>query len=87
MSKRIYLRTSITENSKTISSREHEVLHLLSFGMLTKEISGLLHISHHTVNSHIKNLKTKLQARNSAELVRRGFELELLHHSNHTLSL
>ena len=61
-----------------ISPREREILHLVSCGFQSKEISTQLYISTHTVHSHIKNLKSKLEAKNSAELVRKGFELNLL---------
>lgn len=62
----------------TISQREQEVLHLISDEYTTKEIAEELYISDHTVISHRKNLMEKLHVRNTAGLVRRGFELGLL---------
>ncbi len=52
-----------------ISTREKEVLFLISIGMTTKEISQKLFISNSTVNTHRKNLLRKTQTRNTAELI------------------
>lgn len=62
-----------------LSKRELEVLRLISSEYCSHEIADHLFISHHTVLSHRKNLLSKLKARNTAGLVRRGFELGILH--------
>jgi len=49
--------------------KEKEVLSLISMGLTTKEIAGRLNISHHTVETHRKNLLRKSEAKNSAQLV------------------
>ncbi len=61
-----------------ISNRETQVLKLIADELTTKEIAQLLFISTHTADSHRKNLMQKLGARNTAGLVRRGFENRLL---------
>lgn len=61
-----------------ISNRENEVLELVSRAFSTSEIAQKLYISDETVKSHRKSLLTKLKAKNSAGIVRRGFELGLL---------
>lgn len=61
-----------------ISNREREVLELVAFEKTTKEIASELFISTHTAVSHRKNLMDKLNVRNTAGLVRRGFELGFL---------
>ena len=61
-----------------ISTREKEVLHLIAHEYTTKEIAHTLFLSPHTVDSHKKNLKLKLDVKNSAGLVRRGFEMGIL---------
>ena len=61
-------------NSSFITKREGEVLELISFGMTTKEIASSLFLSNHTVISHRKNLLLKMDARNVAGLIRKGFE-------------
>ena len=61
-----------------VSTREKEVLHLIAHEYTTKEIAQELYISQHTAISHRQNLLSKLEARNTAGLVRRGFELGLI---------
>ena len=61
-----------------ISNREKEILFLIAHELTAKEIASLLFISTHTVDSHRKNLMEKLKVRNSAGMVRRGFESGLL---------
>ena len=61
-----------------ISNREKEVLTLIAFENTTKEIAAQLYISAHTVLSHRKNLMIKLDVKNTAGLVRKGFEIGLL---------
>ncbi|MEE9373057.1 MAG: helix-turn-helix transcriptional regulator [Saprospiraceae bacterium] len=61
-----------------ISPREREVLYLLAYEYTTDMIANKLYISYHTVVSHRKNLLAKLDVKNVAGLVRRGFELGYL---------
>lgn len=61
-----------------ISPREQEVLRLISYEYTSKEIASSLYLSQHTVDSHKKNLKVKLDVKNTAGLVRKGFELGIL---------
>jgi len=57
-----------------VSQREQEVLLLISAELTMKEIARKLYISEHTVISHRKKLMDKMQAKNTAGLIRRGFE-------------
>lgn len=54
---------------KSLTTKEQEILELVSTGLTTKEIAHKLHVSHHTVESHRKNLLRKCQAKNTAELI------------------
>jgi DNA-binding CsgD family transcriptional regulator len=63
---------------KTITHRETEVLSLIAFESTIDEIAHTLHISHHTVISHRKNLLKKMGVRNTAGLIRRAFEVGVL---------
>ncbi len=65
-----------------ISKRETEVLDLISRAFSTSEIALELYISIETVKTHRKSLLTKLNAKNSPGIVRRGFELGLLSITN-----
>jgi len=58
-----------TEEKICLSQREQEVLECLYKGASTKEIAETLFISHHTVDSHRKNLIQKFEAKNSTHLI------------------
>ncbi len=61
-----------------VSTREKEILRLVSLEYTTHTIAEKLFISTHTVQSHRKNLMAKLEVSNAAGLVRKGFENGLL---------
>lgn len=61
-----------------ITPREKEVLELVASGQSTKQIADKLGISIRTVETHRINMLKKLEVSNSAELIRRAFELGLL---------
>jgi two-component system nitrate/nitrite response regulator NarL len=56
---------------ESLSSREEEVLQLLSRGLTDREIAEALTISPRTVETHVSNLLHKLGVRNRAEAARR----------------
>lgn len=86
MDKRIYLSTEISSvvvnefmsnlslndniNSNELSDREKEVLQLIAEGKPTKNIADLLFISNKTVESHRKNIMTKLDLHTIPELTK-----------------
>lgn len=61
-----------------ITRREKEVLDLIAGGMTNHEIAQQLFISTTTVDTHRKNLLAKLEARNTASLVRIAIELKII---------
>lgn len=61
-----------------ITRREKEVLHLIVEEYTTEEIAKKLYISTTTVISHRKSLLRKLNAKNTAGLVKATFEYNLL---------
>jgi len=56
-----------------LTKREHELLQLLSKGLLYKEISDQLSISHSTVKQHIHNIYEKLHVQNRTEALNKVF--------------
>ncbi len=58
-----------------VTTKEKEVLSLVAVGLTTKEIAEKLSISHHTVETHRKNLLRKCGAKNSAELVQKTISI------------
>ncbi|GAB4322333.1 MAG: LuxR C-terminal-related transcriptional regulator [Bacteroidales bacterium] len=61
-----------------LTSREQEILKLVSDGLLSKEISARLGISLHTVNTHRQRVLEKLSANNSLEAIRFAREYGLI---------
>ena len=67
-----------TISKSGISQRERKVLELLSFGQSSHEIAAQLYLSPYTVNDHRRSLRDKLRAKNVAQMIRKGFKLQLL---------
>lgn len=61
-----------------ISAREMTVLHELAAGRSNKEIAARLHVSPHTVKTHVARLFEKLGARRRTDAIARARELGLL---------
>jgi DNA-binding CsgD family transcriptional regulator len=59
--------------SVSLSAREVRVLEELAIGTSTDDIAGKLHVSPHTVRTHIKNILRKLDARTRAHAVAIAF--------------
>ncbi len=63
---------------KQLTARELEVISLLCKGLSNKQIADLLFISRLTVETHRKNIKTKLGFRNVNELMRFAIAFDLV---------
>jgi DNA-binding NarL/FixJ family response regulator len=63
-------RTKKTEEFPLLTRRETEVLMLIADGYTNQEIADKIFVSPLTVDSHRKNLLTKLNARNTAALIK-----------------
>ena len=61
-----------------ITKREQEILRLVAYEYSSKEIANQLFISMNTVLTHRQNLMLKLNVKNTAGMVRRGFESGIL---------
>ena len=61
-----------------LTSREKQILLLISEGVISKEIAAKLNISINTVNRHRQNILDKLNVNNSIEAVRTADALHLL---------
>ena len=61
-----------------LTSREHEILSLISQAKTNKEIGKQLYISDQTVSVHRKNIMRKLKVNNAASLVKKAIELKLI---------
>jgi DNA-binding NarL/FixJ family response regulator len=56
-----------------LSNRENEILHLLSKGLLYKEIADQLQITTGTVRQHIHKIYDKLHVQNRTEAINKAF--------------
>lgn len=73
------VRESIQDhNQMLLTRREVEVLKLIAEGLTNHEIAEKLFVSDSTVDSHRKNLISKLQVKNTASLVRVAFEKKII---------
>ena len=70
--------TKIDSYEIILTKREREVLKLISDGLTNNEIAEQLFISPLTVDSHRKNLITKLEVRNTASLIKKAIENKLI---------
>ena len=61
-----------------LTEREMEILRLIASSYTNKEIGGKLFISEFTVATHRRNLKRKLHAENTADLVRFAYDNDML---------
>ncbi|MEP6616731.1 MAG: response regulator transcription factor [Ginsengibacter sp.] len=62
-----------TESVGILSSRENEILQLLTKGLLYKEIADQLTISVSTVRQHIHHIYEKLHVQNRTEAINKAF--------------
>lgn len=61
-----------------ISSREYEVLELISQGLSNEEIAEKLFVSISTVKTHVSNVLAKLDARRRTQAIQRAKELHII---------
>jgi DNA-binding NarL/FixJ family response regulator len=69
----IPLQNPMRELEQEPTTREVEVLQLISDGLVNREIGQKLFLSEETVKSHVRHLLAKLQARSRAHAVAVGF--------------
>jgi DNA-binding NarL/FixJ family response regulator len=67
---------SVSEN--VLSNKETQVLALISKGLTTNEIAAKLFVSSRTIETHRANILKKLEVKNSAELIKRAAEMNLI---------
>lgn len=75
-------KTEPAQELPRLTEREQEVLRLIAKGFSYNEIAGMLHLSVHTVTSHIKQIYRKLAVRSRGEAVYEAMQLGLLQIDN-----
>ena len=74
----ILLDRNINESVVWLSHREKEILGYLAEGLTTKEIADKIYRSTENVRTFRRNLLIKLQAKNVAELIKKGYDMKLI---------
>lgn len=72
------LQKKTDDNTPVLTRREKEVLELIAEGLTNQEIADKLFISLTTVVTHRKHLLAKLDARNTATLIKLAAQLKLI---------
>jgi DNA-binding NarL/FixJ family response regulator len=70
--------TELKSKFPPLTKREKEVLGHIADGLTNPQIAGKLFLSIDTIEGHRKNLHTKLNVKNTAMLIRKAIEYELL---------
>jgi DNA-binding CsgD family transcriptional regulator len=72
--------TSKTESdeNESLSGREREILTLISEGLVSKQVADKLSLSVHTVNTHRRNIISKMNVSNTAEAIRQARDMALI---------
>jgi len=68
-----------SEGDSILTKRELEVLEKIVSGLIDKEIAGNLHISEHTVRSHIKNIYRKMGVSTRAQAAVKALTKGIIH--------
>jgi two-component system, NarL family, response regulator NreC len=63
---------------KKLTKKETEVLSLIADGKTNSDIADQLFISERTVETHRANILKKLEAKNTAELIKKAYQLNLI---------
>ncbi|MCK5237792.1 MAG: response regulator transcription factor [Deltaproteobacteria bacterium] len=70
-------KTIDSKKCSQVTKREKEVLHCLTKGMQDKEIASTLGIAEKTVHAHVRNILSKLDAKNRTEAANMAIRLKL----------
>ena len=68
----------VTDCSIVLTRREKEVLELIAAGLTNNEIAAKLFVGSTTVDSHRKNLLAKFEAKNTASLLIKAVQLQMI---------
>jgi DNA-binding NarL/FixJ family response regulator len=74
----MFSRLSVPMGEYGLTGREKEILRLIVDGLTAKGIAERLFLSFHTVDTHVKNIYTKLQVHSRSGAVAKAFKERLL---------
>jgi len=64
-----YEKNVFKKPKNVFSNRETEIIRYIASGFTSREISEKIFISEHTVNTHLKNIRSKKDSKNMTELI------------------
>lgn len=67
-----------TTDGYDLSEREKEILSLLVEGLSKKQIAEKIYLSHHTVDSHLRNIYAKLEVHSRSSAISKAIREKLL---------
>lgn len=67
-----------TTDGYDLSEREKEILSLLVEGLSKKQIAEKIYLSHHTVDSHLRNIYAKLEVHSRSSAITKAIREKLL---------
>lgn len=68
----------IVQDDHGLTAKETEVLTLFAKGLSYKETAGVMDVSSHTVNDHVKNIYSKLSVHSKSEAIFEALQLGLI---------
>lgn len=74
----LLLKEKRNEDIVWLGNREKEVLKYIAEGYTSKEIANFIHRDEETVRTYRRNLLIKLNAKNTPEAVKKGYEMKLI---------
>jgi DNA-binding NarL/FixJ family response regulator len=69
---------NVKSNGYSLSEREKGILSLLVEGLSKKQIAEKIFLSHHTVDSHLRNIYAKLEVHSRSSAISKAIREELL---------
>ncbi len=69
---------NVKSNGYSLSEREKEILKLLIEGLSKKQIAEKIFLSHHTVDSHLRNIYAKLEVHSRSSAITKAIKEKLL---------
>ncbi len=66
------------DDQSVLSRREREILERIGQGLSYKEIAGTLHLSVHTVHTHVTNIYEKLQSKNRRDALMKARKMGII---------
>jgi DNA-binding NarL/FixJ family response regulator len=69
---------NVKSSGYSLSDREREILALLVDGLSKKQIAENIFLSHHTVDSHIRNIYAKLEVHSRSSAISKAIKEKLL---------